>query len=39
MSFPDEIIDSIVCFTMLHHIRSTELQNKLFTEAARVLRT
>jgi SAM-dependent methyltransferase len=38
MSFPDESFDSVVCFTMLHHIRSTELQNKLFAEAARVLR-
>ena len=38
MSFPGESFDSVVCFTMLHHIRSTELQNKLFAEAARVLR-
>jgi SAM-dependent methyltransferase len=38
MSLPGESFDGVVCFTMLHHIRSTELQNKLFVEVARVLR-
>ena len=38
MSLPGESFDGVVCFTMLHHVRSTELQNKLFVEAARVLR-
>lgn len=38
MSLPGDSFDGVVCFTMLHHIRSTELQNKLFVEVARVLR-
>jgi SAM-dependent methyltransferase len=38
MSLPGESFDGVVCFNMLHHIRSTELQNKLFVEVARVLR-
>jgi SAM-dependent methyltransferase len=38
MSLPGESFDGVACFTMLHHIRSTELQNKLFVEVARVLR-
>ncbi len=38
MSLPGESFDGAVCFTMLHHIRSTDLQNQLFAEVARVLR-
>ena len=35
---PDSTFDSVVCFTMLHHVPSSALQNNLFAEAARVLR-
>jgi SAM-dependent methyltransferase len=38
MSLPGASFDGAVCFTMLHHIGSAELQNKLFAEVARVLR-
>jgi SAM-dependent methyltransferase len=38
MSLPSESFEGAVCFTMLHHIESIELQNKLFAEVARVLR-
>jgi SAM-dependent methyltransferase len=38
MSLPSESFDSVVCFTMLHHVASVESQNKLFAEVARVLK-
>jgi 16S rRNA A1518/A1519 N6-dimethyltransferase RsmA/KsgA/DIM1 with predicted DNA glycosylase/AP lyase activity len=38
MSLPDACFDSAICFTMLHHVGSTALQNRLFGEVARVLR-
>jgi ubiquinone/menaquinone biosynthesis C-methylase UbiE len=38
MPFPDGEFDSVVCFTMLHHVPSKALQDKLFTETRRVLR-
>lgn len=38
MSFPDATFDGAVSFTMLHHVPSEELQNRLLTEVARVLR-
>jgi SAM-dependent methyltransferase len=38
MSLPAASFDGVVCFTMLHHVRSAEMQNRLFAEAARVLR-
>lgn len=38
MPFPDGHFDSVVCFTMLHHVPSKALQDRLFTEACRVLR-
>ena len=38
MSFPDTSFSAVVCFTMLHHVPSPELQDKLLTEAHRVLR-
>ena len=34
---PDDHFTSVVCFTMLHHIPSTQLQDQLFGEAFRVL--
>lgn len=36
--FPDESFDSAGCFTMLHHVPTAELQNKLLSEVRRVLR-
>lgn len=38
MPFADNEFDSVVCFTMLHHVPSRQLQNDLFAEACRVLR-
>jgi len=38
MSFPDRTFDGAVCFTMLHHVASVALQDRLFSEVARVLR-
>jgi SAM-dependent methyltransferase len=38
MPFPDGRFSGVVCFTMLHHLPSPELQDKLLTEVARVLR-
>ena len=38
MSFPDATFDGAVCFTMLHHVPSEALQNRLLAEVARVLR-
>lgn len=38
MEFADASFDVAVCFTMLHHVPSAELQDKLLTEACRVLR-
>jgi SAM-dependent methyltransferase len=38
LPFPDRSFSSVVCFTMLHHVRSAELQERLFAEARRVLR-
>lgn len=38
MPFEDERFSGAVSFTMLHHVPSTELQDRLFTEVARVLR-
>jgi SAM-dependent methyltransferase len=38
MPFPDNHFDSVVCFTMLHHVPSKALQDKLFAQACRVLR-
>jgi SAM-dependent methyltransferase len=35
---PDTHFDAVVCFTMLHHVRSIALQDRLLAEAARVLR-
>lgn len=38
LPFPDESFDAVVCFTMLHHVPSPAQQDRLFAEAARVLR-
>lgn len=38
LPFDDETFDAVVCFTMLHHVPSPEHQDRLFAEAARVLR-
>jgi len=38
LPFEDGTFDAVVCFTMLHHVPSPEHQDRLFAEAARVLR-
>lgn len=38
MPFGDEAFDGAVSFTMLHHVPTAELQDRLFAEVARVLR-
>ncbi len=38
LPFADGQFSAAVCFTMLHHIPSEELQNQAFSEVARVLR-
>lgn len=38
MSLPAASFDGAVSFTMLHHVRSAPLQDRLFAEVARVLR-
>jgi SAM-dependent methyltransferase len=38
LSYPERRFTGAVCFSMLHHVPSAELQDRLFGEAARVLR-
>jgi ubiquinone/menaquinone biosynthesis C-methylase UbiE len=38
LAYPDESFDSAGCFTMLHHVPTLALQNKILAEAFRVLR-
>ncbi|EKX67927.1 class I SAM-dependent methyltransferase [Streptomyces ipomoeae] len=38
MPLPDASYDSVVCFTMLHHVPTAEQQDGIFAEAFRVLR-
>ncbi|WP_458246850.1 class I SAM-dependent methyltransferase [Streptomyces sp. MAI_2237] len=38
MPLPDGGFSSVVCFTMLHHVATSALQDRLFAEAFRVLR-
>jgi SAM-dependent methyltransferase len=38
LAFPDGRFSAAVCFSMLHHVPSAALQDRLFAEAARVLR-
>lgn len=37
MPFPDESFTGAVCFTMLHHVPSVALQDRLLSEVCRVL--
>jgi ubiquinone/menaquinone biosynthesis C-methylase UbiE len=37
MPYPDRRFSAVLCFTMLHHIPSRELQDKVFSEVGRVL--
>jgi SAM-dependent methyltransferase len=37
LPFPDGTFDGVVCFTMLHHVPSRDLQDRLFAQAHRVL--
>jgi SAM-dependent methyltransferase len=38
LPFPDAAFTGAVCFTMLHHVPSAELQDRLLAEVCRVLR-
>ncbi len=38
MSLPDASFDAAVCFTMLHHVATAALQDRLLAQVARVLR-
>lgn len=38
LPFEDDAFDAVGCFTMLHHVPSATLQNRLLAEALRVLR-
>ncbi|HEY2315427.1 MAG TPA: class I SAM-dependent methyltransferase [Streptosporangiaceae bacterium] len=38
LAYPDACYDSVGCFTMLHHVPTLALQNKILAEAFRVLR-
>jgi len=38
LPFDSGRFSAVVCFTMLHHVKSPALQDRLFAEAARVLR-
>jgi SAM-dependent methyltransferase len=38
MPFEDDRFSAVVCFTVLHHVPSPALQDRLFAEALRVLR-
>ena len=38
LEIPDASFDGVVCLTMLHHVPSPALQDRLLAEAARVLR-
>jgi SAM-dependent methyltransferase len=38
MPFEDRTFSAVVCFTMLHHVPSPALQDRLFAEVRRVLR-
>lgn len=37
MPFPENSFTGVVCFTMLHHVPSPSLQDRLFGEVCRVL--
>ncbi|KKW63631.1 methyltransferase domain-containing protein [Mycolicibacterium elephantis] len=38
LAFADQTFTGAACFTMLHHVPTAELQDRLFAEVARVLR-
>jgi SAM-dependent methyltransferase len=38
MPLPDSTFSAAVCFTMLHHVPSPQLQDRVFGEAVRVIR-
>lgn len=38
LPLPEAAFDSVVCFTMLHHVPTPEHQDRIFAEAFRVLR-
>ncbi len=38
MPLDDDAYSAVVCFTMLHHVPTHELQDRIFAEAFRVLR-
>jgi len=38
LTYPSDSFDSVGCFTMLHHVPTIALQNKILAEALRVLR-
>jgi ubiquinone/menaquinone biosynthesis C-methylase UbiE len=38
MPLPDGRFSGVTCFTMLHHVPSPEMQDKVLSEACRVLR-
>ncbi len=38
LDFPDDRFSGAACFTMLHHVPTVELQDRLLAEVARVLR-
>ncbi len=38
LPFPDKAFSGVVCFTMLHHVPSPQLQDRLLAEVHRVLR-
>ncbi|WP_427922587.1 class I SAM-dependent methyltransferase [Streptomyces sp. cg40] len=38
LPLPDASFDSVVCFTMLHHVPTADHQDRIFAEAFRVLR-
>jgi ubiquinone/menaquinone biosynthesis C-methylase UbiE len=38
LDYPDGSFDSVGCFTMLHHVPTRALQNRILAEAFRVLR-
>lgn len=38
LDFPDGRFTGAACFTMLHHVPTADLQDRLFSEVARVLR-
>lgn len=39
LDYPDRRFSGAACFTMLHHVPTVELQDRLFAEVARVLRS